>query len=123
MAEFEKRCAQLPEWYWVWGLHDAKILSFTELTPTADHKSAAPRYNRLEIGLDTEGAMTRLKKIVFYHYSLKSDIDMSTGNKLWWIGDELTRLSDGRFSLEVETEDAKGNRYTFTLVFDEAHVE
>ena len=114
---------ELPEWYWTYGLHDAQILSFSELELPTDWKTKTPRYNCLEIMLDTEGARTQIRKIEFYNYSYKSDVNVKEIEKPWWMGDTLTHLPNGRFSLYVEIEDAKGKRYTFTITFDDARVE
>jgi len=67
--------------------------------------------------------MTKIKKIVFYNYSLKSDFDISTLKKPWWMGDKLTLLPDNRFLLEVEIEDAKGERYVFSITFEDVSVK
>ena len=48
---------------------------------------------------------------------------MSTVKKSWWMGDALTRLPDGRFSLEAEIVDTKGDRYPFSVTFEEIDVE
>lgn len=114
---------EYPAWYWVFGLHDAEILSFSEMELPTDWKSKAPRYNCLEIRLNPAGAREKIKRIVFYNYSLKSEIDMSTVKKSWWMGDTLTRLPDGRFSLEAEIVDTKGDRYSFSVTFEETLVE
>ena len=122
-SELEKYYSDFPKWYWIYGLHDAEILSFTEMELPADWKSKTPRYNCLEICLDSSGAMTKIKRIVFYNYSLKMKFDINMIEKPWWMGDKLTCLSDNRFSLEVEIEDAKGDRYTFLVCFDDICVE
>ena len=67
--------------------------------------------------------MTKIKKIEFYNYSLKSEIDINMVEKPWWMGDKLTRLPDNRFLLEVEVEDAKGKRYVFFITFEDISVK
>ena len=123
ISELEKYYSGFPEWYWIYGLHDAEILSFSEMQLPPDWKSKTPRYNCLEIQLNSVGAMTKIKKIVFYNYSLKSDFDISTLKKPWWMGDKLTRLPDNRFLLDVEIEDAKGERYVFSITFEDVSVK
>lgn len=123
VSELEKYYSQSPEWYWIYGLHDAEILSFAEMKLPTDWKSKTPQCNCLEIQLNTAGAMTKIKKIVFYNYSLESDIDIKTIEKPWWMKDKLTRLPNDHFSLEVEIEDANGSRYTFSVNFEDITVE
>ena len=122
-SQLEKYYSEFPEWYWIYGLHDAEILSFSEMELPTDWKNKTPRYNCLEIQLNSAGAMTKIKKIVFYNYSLKSEFDIGTVEKPWWMGDKLTRLPDNRFLLEVETEDAEGKRYVFSITFEDISVK
>ncbi len=123
MSKLEEYYSEFPEWYWIYGLHDAEILSFSEMKLPTDWKSQTPRYNCLEINLNSVGAMTKIKKIEFYNYSLKSEIDINMVEKPWWMGDKLTRLPDNRFLLEVEVEDAKGKRYVFFITFEDISVK
>lgn len=122
-SELEKYYSQFPEWYWIYGLHDAQILSFTKTELSTDWKSKKPRYNRIELCLDSSGAMTPVKKITFFNYSLNIDFDINAIKKPWWMGDKLTTLPDGHFLLEVEIEDAKGSGYTFSINFEDIAVE
>lgn len=119
----KKYYSQFPEWYWIYGLHDAEILSFSEIELPADWKSKNPKYNCLEICLDTSGARTKLDKIRFYNYSLNTKIGIDSLKKSWWMGDKLTVLPDNRFTLEVEIEDVKGEKYTFSVRFEDICVE
>ena len=65
VLEIEKTSSQLPEWYWTYGLHDAKILSFVQMELPTDWKSKKPWQNCLEIRLNPAGAMTKIKKSCF----------------------------------------------------------
>lgn len=122
ISECEKHYSELPKWYWIYGLHDAAILRFSEMELPADWKKPNPRYNCLEIQLNSAGARTKIKKIAFYNYSLNCEFDINAVEKLWWMGDKLTLLPDNRFSLEVETEDASGERHTFSITFEDISV-
>ncbi len=123
VSELEKYYSGFPEWYWIYGLHDAEILSFAEMELPTDWKSKKPRYNGLEICLNSSGAMTKVKKITFFNYSLKTEFDINTVKKTWWMCDKLTALPDERFLLEVEIEDSNGSRYIFSVSFEDITVE
>ena len=120
--KFEMEYSEFPNWYWIYGLHDAEILSFSKIELPMDWKTKAPRYNCIEIKLNSSGARTHISKIVFYNCSLKSDVDINTIKKAWWMGDKLTRLEENRFLLEVKIEDAKGNRSIFSIAFEDISV-
>ena len=45
----EECYSQIPDWYWKYGLHDAAILSVSELQLAPDHKEKPLKYNCLEI--------------------------------------------------------------------------
>ena len=119
----EEYYSQFPEWYWTRGLHDAEIISFKQMSLSTDWKSKNPRYNCLEICFNSSGAMTKLKRIEFYNYSLKMEFDINTIEKPWWMGDNLTRLADGRFLLDITVEDAKGKKHFFSVSFEDIEVE
>ena len=122
-SELDKEYSRVPKWYWTYGLHDAEILSFSEMDLPTDWKSKTPRHNCLEIQFNSAGAMTKIKKLVFYNYSLKSEIDIKNVKKPWWMGDRLTCLPDNRFLLEVEIEDAEGERSVFSITFEDISVK
>ena len=108
--ELEKYYSGVPEWYWIYGLHDAEILSFSEMQLPPDWKSKTPRYNCLEIQLNSVGAMTKIKKIVFYNYSLKSDFEI----KISKIGVQNQKTT--RFFLGTNVSFEQDSKVHFTAV-------
>ncbi len=94
---------QIPEWYWVHGLHDANIVSVIKTESDRN-----PDDNALILKIDCEGALFEadITEIRFYNYRIKTDdFDISLLNGGWWLSDELCD---------------KGNRYLLELKFDTA---
>lgn len=117
---------QFPQWYWEHGLHDAEILSISELELEPDWKSQNRHYNCFEITLDAKGALfeTDIKKIRFYNYKLKSDpIDISSLKAVWWLQDTLTQISDTRYNLHLVLEGVKRHHFFIDINFESADVE
>lgn len=112
--------SRFPDWYWKYGLHDAQILSISELELPTDWKSEHPKRNCLEIILDSHNALYErdIKKICLYNYKLIVSDDYKSWDKPWWIGDILTELPNGRYRLEIEIETSNGKRKTFTVEFE-----
>lgn len=118
--------SQLPEWYWKSGLHDAEILSVSQLELAPDWKSKNPNYNCFEICLNSSGALFEkdIKKIQLYNYKLKSNpIDTSLLKQLWWMSDTLTKISDSRYNLNIIIEEVNGHRLFIDIDFETAEVE
>ncbi len=108
-----------PDWYWVHGLHDAKILNITRTDLLADE-------NRMEIFLDCDGALfeTDITKIILYNHKIISgklpDLNI---NEVWWIGDNLIKNSNNKYLLEIElATDENDRRYISKIEFQTAEV-
>ena len=124
--KLEEYYAQFPDWYWKYGLHDAVILSASELQLVPDYKEKKPKINCLEIQLDSKNAICErdIKAIRLYNYKIKTpDIDINSIDKPWWIGDTIKKLDNNRYLLEIEIESAKGSRKHFIVEFEIPEIE
>ena len=70
--KFEEYYAKFPDWYWKRGLHDAVIISVSELELVPDWKEKHPKRNCLEILLDSKNALfeTNIIRISLYNYRI-----------------------------------------------------
>lgn len=119
------RKKKVPDWYWSSGLHDAQILSVSELELPTDWKAKPPRYNCFEILLDAEGAIydQSVYKIQLYNYKITTpQVDLSKLGPIWWMGDTLRTLPNGGYTLEIEVADSKNDRHLFSITFQSAQV-
>ena len=124
--KLEEYYAQFPDWYWKYGLHDAAILSISELQLAPNYKEKTPKYNCLEIELDCKNALyeQNIKTIRLYNYKIKTpDIDINSIDKPWWISDTLKELENKRYLLEIEIESARGDRKNFIVEFGIPEIE
>lgn len=126
--EFEEYCSQFPDWYWKYGLHDAEILSVSEIELTPDWKSKHPRRNCLKIHLDSSDAMSErnICMIRLYNYKIKTpELDLNNLEHTWWISDTLTQLPNNHFLLEICIETVRGKRkqFMFAVEFEIPEVE
>lgn len=114
---------QLPDWYWKRGLHDAQIVSVSESRLTPNYKEKNPKYNCLEIKLDSEGALyeTDIKKICLYNYKIRTQIDIS--KKIWWMSDTIQLLDNGKYLLEIEYVTIKEDHKQFVIEFEIPEIE
>lgn len=128
-AEYD---AQLPDWYWKRGLHDAKILSVCELKLVPDWKEKHPKRNCLEILLDGKNALfeTNIKKISLYNYRITDmnmngvkPITLEAFRNVYWLGDSNDRLDDGKFLLEIECTDSRSNLMSLNVKFEIPEIE
>lgn len=122
--EIEEYYAQLPEWYWARGLHDAKILSFEELVLPVNRKERKPLRNCFVMGIDSSDALfdRTVKKICLYNYKIKTpEIDICSFKKAWWLHDDITE-SNGVYTLKIEFTDCREN-FNFIITFEKAVVE
>ncbi len=125
-VEIEEYNAKFPDWYWKYGLHDARILSVSEKELNPDYKDKQPKWSCLEICLDCKNAMYErdIKKICLYNYKIKTpDIDINEIEKNWWISDTLKQSENQRYLLELEIESAEGERKDFVVSFEFPEVE
>ena len=124
--------AQLPDWYWKRGLHDAKILSVCELKLVPDWKEKHPKRNCLEILLDGKNALfeTNIKKISLYNYRITDmnmngvkPITLEAFRNVYWLGDSIDRLDDGKYLLEIECTDSRSNLMSLNVKFEIPQIE
>ncbi len=113
-----------PDWYWQYGLHDAKILSVSELQLFPDHKSKEQKYNLFEITLDSSATYEQDVEIIrLYNYKIRTpDVDINSTEKPWWMDDTVEVLDNGRYLLSIEFETADGDRKYFSIDFESADV-
>lgn len=124
--KLEEYYAQFPDWYWKYGLHDAAILSISELQLAPNYKEKTPKYNCLEIELDCKNALyeQNIKTIRLYNYKIKTPgIDINSIDKPWWISDTIKELENKRYLLEIEIESARGDRKNFIVEFGIPEIE
>lgn len=122
----EECYSQIPDWYWKYGLHDAAILSVSELQLAPDHKEKPLKYNCLEIELDCKNALyeRNIKTIRLYNYKIRTpDVDINRIDKPWWMSDTIKELGNKHYSLEIEIESARGSRENFIVEFEIPEIE
>lgn len=125
-AELERYWGSFPDWYWKHGLHDAEVLSISEIELNPDYKSPKPKYNCLEFCLDGESALYEqdICKVRFYNYKIKDcDVPFGKLEKLWWLNDNLTKISDKRYLSEIAFDAFKGNHKNLIITYESAEVE
>jgi hypothetical protein len=124
--KLEEYYARFPDWYWKYGLHDAVILSVSELQLVPDYKVKKPKFNCLEIELDSKNALHErdIKTIRLYNYKIKTlDVDINSIDKPWWMGDTIKELNNKQYSLDIEIESARGSRKHFIVEFEIPEIE
>lgn len=124
--EIEEYYAQFPGWYWKSGLHDAQILSVSEKELVPDYKDKNPKWNCLEILLDSKNALYEndVKKICLYNYKIKTpDFDIKSLKKNRWTSDTLKQAENGRYLSEIETETSAQEQIKITVSYEFAEVE
>ncbi len=113
-----------PKWYWTHGLHDAQILSVSQLQLTPDYKEKNPRFSCFEIELDGKQALfeRNIKKICLYNYKIKStDFDVNLLSGSWWISDEIQQIEE-RYLLNLEIDVGKRKTEHLEIMFQYAEV-
>lgn len=121
-----------PDWYWKRGLHDAVILAVEELEFIPDWNEKHPRRNCLVLRLDSRHALfdTTVKRISLYNYriaELKRNaaepvaLDAFTG--VYWLGDRIKQLEDGKYVLEIECTDSRGDLIRLAVKFEFPEIE
>ncbi len=123
--ELEEYYVQFPAWYWKYGLHDAEIISVSEVELIPDYHKKKPKRNCLEIYLDSRNALYErdIEKILLYNYKIKTpDFDVKTLEKTWWMGDSLEKQKNGHYLSEIEVETANGERIEFNVSYELAEV-
>ena len=130
--KLEEYYSQFPDWYWKYGLHDAKILSVYELELASDWKEKPQKRNCLEIQLNSKNAMyeTNIKKISLYNYHI-TDIKLNASEPItleefrnvYWLGDRIEQLEDGKYLLEIECSDSDNNLMYLNVRFEIPEIE
>ena len=128
----EEYFAQFPDWYWKHGLHDAIILSACELELESDWKGKHPKRNCLEILLDSQNALfeRKIKRISLYNYRITSmnmyatePIALEAFRNVYWMGDRIEQLEDGKYLLEIECTDSHNNLMYLSVEFETPEIE
>lgn len=107
----------LPDWYWKYGLHDAKI------TLIYEDYDKGKRY--LDIQVDASGAMFEpdVTEIKLYDYKLLSPDNISVLEGGYWMSDSIERLDSGRYLLKAEIScNNDKDLIAFEIRFSEAEV-
>ena len=130
--KLEEYYAQFPDWYWKYGLHDARILSVSELQLVPDYKEAKPKYNCIEIALNSKNALceTNIKKISLYNYRIvgmkmnsTEPITLDDFRDVFWLGDSIEQLDNDRYLLEIECTDLHSNLVYLNVEFEIPEIE
>ena len=130
--KLEEYYAQFPDWYWKYGLHDARILSVSELQLVPDYKEAKPKYNCIEIALNCKNALceTNIKKISLYNYRIvgmkmnsTEPITLDDFRDVFWLGDSIEQLDNDRYLLEIECTDSHSNLVYLNVEFEIPEIE
>ncbi len=126
---FSNHPDNLPEWYWVSGLHDACILQTeTKEFPfdytTFSGKKGKYDRNLLTLKIDAEGALfdSAVTEIRFFNYKiLSNNISLEGREAVWWMSDRLVDHGDF-YTLEIDLwENYKD--YTVKIKFERAEVD
>ena len=91
-----------------------------------DYKVKKPKFNCLEIELDSKNALYErdIKTIRLYNYKIKTlDVDINSIDKPWWMGDTIKELNNKQYSLDIEIESAMGSRKHFIVEFEIPEIE
>ena len=121
-----------PEWYWVYGLHDACITQIESFEFPFDYNKfikEKDKNNRncLSLKINAKGALydNSIKEIRFYNYKLLTDhISLHNRKEIWWLSDRLSDHGD-YFTLEIDLQDLNSYPEDFTvkIKFDRAEVD
>ncbi len=119
----EKLFDNKPDWYWFYGLHDAEILNANELSLQPDWGVTEPKWNCLELILDSGGAReSDIHKILLYNYkTICGNIDGLKDKNVWWIGDRISCQKDS-YILQLELENSHGDKFDLQIEFKTAEI-
>ena len=122
----------LPEWYWISGLHDACILDVEAYEFPFDYKKFVGeknKYNRnlMTLKINAKGALydNTVKEIRFFNYkNLTDHISLEGRKKVWWLADRLVDYGS-YYTLEIDLQDFDSNpeEFTFKIKFERAEVD
>jgi hypothetical protein len=120
----------LPEWYWVSGLHDACIVGVESLEFPIDNKRPVEKNgnrNLVTLKIDAKGAIydNTVKEIRLFNYEvLSADISLEGRKQIWWLADRLVDHGD-YFTLEMDLQDFDSDpeEFIFKIKFERAEVD
>ena len=130
--KLEAYYAQFPDWYWKNGLHDADILSVHELELVPNWKEKHLRRNCLEFLLNGKNALfeTNIKRISLYNFRIvdmkinaTEPITLEAFRDVYWLGDSIEQLEDGKYLLEIECTDSHSNLMYLSVMFEIPEIE
>ncbi len=107
----------LPDWYWKFGLHDARITMLNE-----DHHRGR---SYLDIHIDAVGAMFEqdITKIRLYDYKILYPVDLGALEGGYWMTDSIDFLDSGRYHLKAEIScNSDKDLIAFEIRFSDAEV-
>ena len=110
---------EVPQWYWLRGLHDALVLGVETQEFAYDVTQRKPVRNCMVIRLDARGALfdTSVTAIRLYNYKVLQGAELKGCH---WMQDRLRREKD-KFILDII---APGkNDFLYSVRFDFAEVE
>ena len=118
---------EVPQWYWLRGLHDALVLGVETQEFAYDVTQARPVRNCMVIRLDARGALydTSVTAIRLYNYKVLRDGSQTGGygeglTDCYWMQDRLRREKE-KFILDIT---ALGeDDFLYSVRFDFAEVE
>ena len=120
-----------PEWYWVSGLHDARIVGVETFEFPFDYDKfvgAKNKWNRnlMTLKIDAKGALydSSVQEIQLFNYKiLTPDISLENRNKVWWLADRLIDR-DNHYVLEIDLQDVDSypEDFTYAIKFERAEV-
>lgn len=120
----------LPEWYWVSGLHDACIVGVESLEFPIDNKRPIEKNgnrNLVTLKIDAKGAIydNTVKEIRLFNYEvLSADISLEGRKQIWWLSDRLVDHGD-YYTLEMDLQDFDSDPedFTYKIKFERADVD
>ncbi len=122
----------LPDWYWISGLHDACIVGVEAFEFPFDYNRFAGRktkYNRnlMTLKINAKGALydNTVKEIRLFNYKILTDhISLEGREKVWWLADRLVDQGD-YFTLEIDLQDFDSDPegFTYKIKFERAEVD
>ena len=117
-----------PEWYWVKGLHDARVTGAEAYEIPFNYNKYIEENGKTDrsvfiLSVDAKGAIydSDVKEIRLYNYKILSNNELVINDGIWWMGDSLTE-ENGSFVLEIEFYNY-AELFTFKIKFERAEVD
>ena len=122
----------LPEWYWVRGLHDACIVGVELFEFPFDHKRCAVdkdknNRNLLTLKINSRGALydNTVQEIRLFNYEILTEqISLEGRERVWLLADKLVDHGN-YYTLEIDLKDLASDPedFTFKIKFERAEVD